>query len=949
MSSRTPLLLITPLLLLADPAHAQHRFLVLMGGADAEVRQWSGSVASESAGLVAPHHFAHDESFSAKSFAFTNARNGLQNMAPQDEATYAPVNWKGVIVDVDAPAQTSVRITTNQGDISFRPAQVRYTEPLALLDGRVQVHRTPRTTPVGQLDTDEDYPALAVDGAGQPWLGWIADDGTGDSLQAAPTTSSGGADKLAGGGGDRYQVALAPLENGGLLAVWSAIAAGQVHLFARERTSGAWGPERQLTSGPGPDTYPRMATATGGAVYLTYQTGGKHNSDIALLVRDPAGEWGKPIAISEHPANDWEPNIAINSRGEAAIAWDSYRHGQYDIFLRRYAAGKLSPVQRITTSPDFEAHVSLAYDHRDRLWMAWDNGGANWGKDTYGINGIQRGESGTYFERQVQIRVLDRGRISRPVPPIEASIPFGDITGSRMGLGVPSGKETFTEYPQLIVDGKGRVWCRLRTRTIGRANPPPLGPRAILPYWDDKLVLFDGHKWSKPILLPSSSGRGEQRSATAVGPEGNLWIATASDGLNYQASDERFWQYDLHVGKVDLDLVPGGPITEEFFVGAEDLAEPLTVSDEEPALQQPLWKRYQMELGGEKYYVTWGDLHRHTELSFDGHSDGSLYDAYRYAIDAARMDFLGPSEHLLPEKSETAYVWRMVDKAVDIYKLPGAFYPLLNYERTVKFPDGHRNIVWRGRGYSPVKIRLGDSAAGTVENDMVQLWNELKSGGKLKAISIPHTTATQMGTDWRYNDEEVERLVEMFQGNRDSYEYYGAPRGAVAEQILVGGYITSGQIKKEGFVWEALAKGYKMGFIASSDHRSTHMSYAAVYTPERTYDDIWDSLRARRTYAATENIIVDFQSEEHAMGSEFSTANRPRLDIRVIGTTDIAQIDIIKDNEIVYTAHPDIGELSFTYTDATPKPGEQYYYVRVIQSDNNMAWASPIWITYTGN
>ena len=27
-------------------------------------------------------------------------------------------------------------------------------------------------------------------------------------------------------------------------------------------------------------------------------------------------------------------------------------------------------------------------------------------------------------------------------------------------------------------------------------------------------------------------------------------------------------------------------------------------------------------------------------------------------------------------------------------------------------------------------------------------------------------------------------------------------------------------------------------------------------------------------------------------------------------------------------------------------PGEHYYYVRVIQEDNNMAWASPIWVNY---
>jgi hypothetical protein len=203
-----------------------------------------------------------------------------------------------------------------------------------------------------------------------------------------------------------------------------------------------------------------------------------------------------------------------------------------------------------------------------------------------------------------------------------------------------------------------------------------------------------------------------------------------------------------------------------------------------------------------------------------------------------------------------------------------------------------------------------------------------------------------MGTDWRYNDERVERLVEIYQGNRDSYEYYGAPKAAVADQILVGGYITSGAIREKGYVWNALAKGYKMGFIASSDHRTTHMSYAAVYTPERTYDATWDSLYARRTYAATDNIIVDFQSAGHAMGEELESAEPPRLEVGIIGTGTIEQVDVIKDNAIVYTARPGVAELSFSYTDRAAEPGEHYYYVRVQQEDGNMAWASPIWIRY---
>ena len=935
----------------ALPLAADQRFRILFGGADADVADWSGSLSatSGSASIVASHHFGPGEAFDESTWSCTNQWDGNLQMEPKDQAAFSPTRWKGVVVDVDGGTATRVAIKTAQGEAAFRADQVRFHEPLELLDRRVRVERVPRAERMSESLADDDYPAIAIGPDGRVWVAWIAFEDGADTIQLRSSADGATWDEAItlAPHGEYYQVALIANRPDAVTAVASRISNGVVHLYKVEYALGGMPSGSQLTHGPGPDTFPRMAAAPNGDVYLAYQSGANGNTDISLMVRK-RDTWSVPSKVTEHPANDWEPSIAINSRGEAAIAWDSYRHGNYDIFLRRFANGSLGPLERITASEDFQAHASLAYDHRDRLWMAWDNGGPNWGKDHYGISGIHRGESGLYFHRQAQVRVLDRGRIARPVPPIDHRFPPSPITGSWMALGLDSARQTYTEYPMLHVDGKGRVWAILRTRTLGRANPPSVAARSIFPYWDYKVTMFDGNGWTSPVWLPFSDGRNEQRPAAAVDPSGDLWIVSQTDGKSYPSENDRFWQYDVYAGKLDLTQTADGAVEDEFFVGTDDLAAPEIADDALPELTAPLWKTYQMEVGGEKYHVTWGDLHRHTDLSFDGYSDGSLYDCYRYAVDAAGMDFLGPSEHVLPEKADTAYMWRMVDKAVDIYKIPGVFYPLLNYERTVAYPDGHRNIVWNGRGYDPIRIKPGDRENGVAEDDMLLLWKELLSGGRPKAISIPHTSATQMGTDWRYNDEEAERLVEMFQGNRDSYEYLGAPRSATAERIVVGGYITSGDMRPKGFIWNALEKGYKMGFIASSDHRSTHMSYAAVYTPDRTYSGIWDSLHARRTYAATDYIIVDFQSSGHAMGEEFSTREAPRFDVRIIGTGKIKQIDVIKDNTFAYTAHPDVSEVTFSYADSDIETGSHYYYVRVIQEDNNMAWGSPIWVDYQG-
>ena len=121
---------------------------------------------------------------------------------------------------------------------------------------------------------------------------------------------------------------------------------------------------------------------------------------------------------------------------------------------------------------------------------------------------------------------------------------------------------------------------------------------------------------------------------------------------------------------------------------------------------------------------------------------------------------------------------------------------------------------------------------------------------------MPHSSATDQGTDWRDNDPELEPLMEIFQGYRGSYEYKGAPRAASDEKLLAqrSGY------QPLGFWWNALERGYKLGVQASSDHWSTHISYACLLAPSASREDLFDAMRKRHAYGATDNIVLDFQA-----------------------------------------------------------------------------------------
>src|SRR5437667_9822100 len=166
---------------------------------------------------------------------------------------------------------------------------------------------------------------------------------------------------------------------------------------------------------------------------------------------------------------------------------------------------------------------------------------------------------------------------------------------------------------------------------------------------------------------------------------------------------------------------------------------------------------------------------------------------------------------------------------------------------------------------------------------------------------MPHSSATNQGTDWRDNDPEVEPLVEIYQGYRNSYEYEGAPKAATALNMTAQ---KSGW-QPQGFWWNALAKGYKLGVQASSDHWSTHISYACLLAENYTREGLLDAIRRRHSYGATDNIILDFRAraggETYLMGDVFTSQTAPQLLVSVTGAGPIQQIDAIKNQKFIYT------------------------------------------------
>jgi hypothetical protein len=295
-----------------------------------------------------------------------------------------------------------------------------------------------------------------------------------------------------------------------------------------------------------------------------------------------------------------------------------------------------------------------------------------------------------------------------------------------------------------------------------------------------------------------------------------------------------------------------------------------------------------------------------------------------------------------------------------MYHLPGTYLPIFGYERSATFPNGHRNMFFAKRSdakVTPFHMRagvkpfaLGESPLGDepgigfgdlVANDTKLLYEEIRPRN---GIAISHTSGTRMGTDWRDNDPDLEPVVEIFQGARTNYEQLGAPyvvkEGTDDEHMRVAGY------QPEGMVENAWAKGYKLGIITSSDHGSTHISYAIVYTSDYSRQGVLDAIRRRHTYGATDNIVLDVQMGGHFMGDEFALSKAVPVRVKARGTGPVARVDVIKDSKVIYTAEPKSKQVSFEFTDKADVAGRHYYYVRLVQEDGMIAWSSPFFINY---
>jgi len=853
-------------------------------------------------------------SFATRSWAPQNQQTDLSPIIPGPR----PVFPNGIYAVVSGPPDARFKVS-GAGDFTFALSDLSNGRQLTFNDGDIQVELVPNTALVSERN-EADFPSIARDAQGRLAIAWqeflgerdrilVRDmvNGAWTAVEAFETPETV----------DVFRPSAAFDGSGTLHVVWPAQVDGNWDLYERRRSSGSWGSIERITQQPGSDFHQKLITDARGDLWMAWQSFRNGQSDVYVKPYR-GGAWGAEMKVSESAANDWQPALAAASDGTVWVGWDTYDKGDYDVMVRPVRNGQLGPARPITRSPRFEAHASLACDKQNRLWIAFEESTANWGKD-YGYLEKTKGNP-LYISRRVRVVRLDGEKLEEPAAEINGAFP---LYVSR-----------FLQGPQIVANPDGTVTLAAMQLSKSNSVIEVWGAQGI---WENVLLHLDGSGWRRAEVLPYSNGPNDERMSIAAGADGTTWAAWASDSREF--SNARILRQRVFAASIPRSHAAAGEIAMRPFVEAPELSK-VTHPDEAADLKTV--RGYRIQAGGSTYRIMRGDLHRHTSLSQDGVGDGSLWDFYRYVLDAVSLDFSTVTDH---QGGGTTYNWWKIQKSCDLFLTPTRLTTVYAYERSVVYPNGHRNIVFTKRGVpvlpiDPLENRGPNSPQLKRSSDAV--WPYLR---KYNTIAFRHTTATDQGTDWKDHDNALEPLVEVYQGHRLVYEHEGGPKAATADRL----YTHRSGYRPLGFIWRALAKGYRLGFEAASDHTSTHISYSCILTRGDSREELVDAMRKRHTYGATDNIVLDFRvaanGKDYLQGDEVPHTGKYVLKVHVQGTGSIDRVAVIHNESYAYFAPGNRRkDMDFTYTDPHPAAGENRYYVRVEQEDGNLAWSSPVWI-----
>ncbi len=795
-----------------------------------------------------------------------------------------PRQWKqySIPLTVEKSGPTELHIIAPSSH-NAPPGKI-WIDDLALLE-----HDTPKPLEISQGQGFNDEPSMVAFG-GKLYFAWVSFREGHDTLQLARVSLDGQVEQTWEVlGGSKTFVMQPRLVGAGqtLRLLYAAEVDGNWDIYVVPVSNSGPGKALRVTQDPGVDIKPAGALR-GDAMYVAWESNRTGERQV-FVARISQGRISKARQLSSPGFASYEPTIAAAASGPLTVAWHSFRGNNYDVFLCRGEGDNWGAEQRLTQAPTIDRHAVL-YPAGDDLWIAWENANC-----------------ATYHVGANRQRRLVVGKLTAHGVEVPAAYQQSELW--RRG-----------EAAALATDKQGRLWVAF------------LRPRDQHSGWDTFVQCWAGSKWSEPLRV--SGKKGMDRTPQLALAADRLFVGVQLDNIprSWAELDKTLTaKSGIYLAALKMTAAP--PAAQPQF---EAWAPP---EDEFPAAKIRVERgedraSRSIEYRSRKLELLYGDLHEHTDVSVcNRRGDQSIDESYQAMRDINRLDFACTTDH---GYNINPYLWSYTAKLARANDDPGRFLTFLGEEWTSSFEKysdehpygyyGHRNLILSDL-YYPRWFNARDGMTPA------QVWEALAKD-KADFVHIPHQLADtgNVPTDWKFVDEVAQPVAEIFQ-TRGSYEFEGTLRQAK-------------RTASKYFLQDAWANGIVIGVIASPDHGGGY-GKACVFAPARERKAVLEAIRQRHTYGTTAaKIFLDVRVNGHLMGEKIPAPNgKPvRIEVEVDAPQDIKQIDVCRNNKFVFTKRGTGPTAKLTYTDAEPLAGPAYYYVRVIQTDDEIAWSSPVWL-----
>ncbi|WP_172794670.1 CehA/McbA family metallohydrolase, partial [Acetivibrio ethanolgignens] len=411
--------------------------------------------------------------------------------------------------------------------------------------------------------------------------------------------------------------------------------------------------------------------------------------------------------------------------------------------------------------------------------------------------------------------------------------------------------------------------------------------------------------------------------------------------------------------EVVLDQVPMGYQSETFsYQVASDLAEArytasVTVTR---ADGKSITYEWPFTTGTPEYRLYFGQLHSHTTYS-DG--SGTLDSALEYVNQISEkdnIDFVAFTDHsnyfdtkdaVNPEDglydtskmtADSQRIWKEYKTKVATYNASPSnrgVVAVAGYEMTWSGGPGHMNTF-----NTPGVVSRNNKTLNNKTNDagMKAYYALLSRAEGENSISQFNHPGTTFGTfaDFGYWDTVIDSRINMVE--------VGNGEGAIGS----GGHFPS-----YNYYTMALDKGWHVAPTNNQDNHKGKWGNAndardVIITDSLTEENIYQAMRERRIYATEDkNLEITYTVNDKMMGTIIEEVPESLTIKASLSDADdtIEKAELIANSgRVVYTW--DVNAQSKELT-ATLNPDYSYYYLRVTESDGDVAVTAPVWVGKT--